>query len=453
MKEPGVVGRRAWAFLAGAACVILSSCTAQTPGVLPEPVARADVPSAKEVLFRGPVVQRVTPDGVSILGKPAEDLIDREVIVTVTPQRGEPVSASGRFDEERDTFVVRVDGLPANTACEYEVSIGGRKVGPFHFITALASDDKSTPFRFAVYGDTRTLPDRHKQVADSILRSRPRFVLVVGDLVTDGQDRPSWDTEFFGPARGMGAYVEMIPCYGNHEADSPYLINLFELPGNGHYFTVDYGYVRMITLDQYTPLEPGSEQYEWLLAELARDWDGWLFCQFHEPPFPSHPGGMLEHKRIEDIFAALAEHGVDVLFCGHHHYYQRTKPIAMTRGQRGVVELICGGGGAPTAEAQAAPYSASVYTGMHHLVVDVTPETLSGKVITPEGRVVDTFVLERGAPQPDLVAVEADLLEKYVAASLEWAVSPTHGKGGGRPGPADFQAKLVLRNPLSQRLR
>ena len=431
----------------------LTSCHAAFRPALPWPSVRADSPQATRLLFRGPVVQRITPHGVTVLGKPTGDLLNEQVTVTVTPAGRTPVSARGSYEPERDTFLVRVEGLPANTVCQYEVSIGGKTVGPFHFVTALAPDDTSTPFRFAVYGDTRSRPDKHGAVAYSLLGSRPRFTLVTGDLVASGRNRELWDTEFFAPARAMGAHVDMIPCYGNHDEHAPYLTNLFELPGNGQYFTIDYGYVRIITIDQYQPYGPGSEQYKWLEKELSKKWDGWLLCQFHQPPFGANPSRSIDYPVIENLFGLLLEHGVDVIFCGHDHHYVRTKPIALRRGQRGIIEIVSGGGGAPTYESIDRPYTARSCTALHHVVIDVTPERLTGKAVTPKGRVIDRFVIEKDGPQPDLVIAPEVLAKELLGKALAAAATRLDDDLKNSSGNADIEANLVLASPLGLPVR
>jgi len=447
------VARPVIATVAVLACLGLTSCHTAPRPALPWPSVRADAPPATDLLVRGPVVQRVTPHGVSILGKPVGDLLNEQVAVTVTPEGGTPVSARGKFDPVRDTFLIRVDGLPANTVCQYEVTIKGKTAGPFNFVTALAPDDKTTPFRFAVYGDTRSRPDKHEAVAYSLLGSHPRFTLVTGDLVTSGRNREQWDTEFFGPTRAMGAHVDMIPCYGNHDEQSPYLTNLFDLPGNGHYFTIDYGYVRIITIDQYQPYGPASEQYEWLEKELSKEWDGWLFCQFHQPPFGANPSRKLDHYSIENLFPLLLKHGVDVVFCGHDHHYVRTKPIALRKGQRGIVELVAGGGGAPTYKSVDRPYTARTCTALHHVVIDVTPERLTGKAVTPTGRVIDRFVIEKDGPQPDLVIAPETLAKEFLGTALATAAGRLDRDLENAAGNADIEATLVLATPLGLPVR
>ena len=280
---------------------------------------------------------------------------------------------------------------------------GGESIGPYYFTTALAADDRKTPFRFAVYGDTRSFPDRHTQVADAILRSRPRVTLALGDLGATGSDRASWDTEFFRPARAMGAYVPMLPCYGNHEQNTRYLTNLFDLPGNGHWFTFDYGYVRIITLDVEQPYGPGSEQRKWLKKELARKWKGWLFCQFPEPPYGTCFWRGPNRAVAMHLVPLFLEHGVDAIFCAHDHYYMRSKPIALEEGQRGTVQFISAGGGAPLYPFEDAPHVAAQKAAFHHIVLDVSPEQLTGKAITPDGKVIDTFVMKKHGEQPELI--------------------------------------------------
>lgn len=78
--------------------------------------------------------------------------------------------------------------------------------------------------KFIAYGDTRSYPADHNNVAGSILTNSDAYrglILHVGDYVNDGSCISQWDTQFFDPLRTnisdmlMGS--PMNGCRGNHE--------------------------------------------------------------------------------------------------------------------------------------------------------------------------------------------------------------------------------------------
>ncbi|MFH1024735.1 MAG: metallophosphoesterase [Planctomycetota bacterium] len=367
--------------------------------------------SPQNVLSRGPVIQRVTEDGVTFMGKPSPRLMHEKISVAVTPEGGATRTATADFDAVRDTFLVRIEGLPANTACRYSVTIGKETTGPFQFATAPSSADDQIPLRFVVYGDSRSNPQTHHEITEAIRAKQPRFVLHTGDLVGNGLDGPSWDIEFFNPARALLASTNILPCYGNHENDTAYLANLFDLPEGGHYYTFDFGRVRILTLDVYADFRSGSEQHTWLEKELSRKWNGWTFVQFHEPPFSVHTYRKGNADVRRELIPLFSRYTVDAVFSGHDHYYLRTKPIASEKGARAVVYFTAAGGGAPLHSTQDRPFAAAVYEGFHFVVLDVTNQKITGWVETPDGKVVDKFVFEKSKPAAESMSMEEVLQE------------------------------------------
>src|SRR5688572_12235224 len=79
--------------------------------------------------------------------------------------------------------------------------------------------DKAKPFRFVVFGDTRTRHDLHQRVANAIVTAEPDFVLHTGDLVADGRQSSQWAT-FFRIERELLRRTVFFPVLGNHERNS-----------------------------------------------------------------------------------------------------------------------------------------------------------------------------------------------------------------------------------------
>ncbi len=388
------------------------------------PPARPLPERVAEVLARGPVVQNATQDSVTIMGRPVELYLQEKVTIAVTPRNGSTIRASGMYERSKDTFEITVTGLPHGTACGYTLSVGDQEVGPFHFITAPASDRQAV--RIAFYGDTRTQPEKHESVANAILSERPCIVLHSGDLVTDGRKEEQWNPEYFLPARNLFAYVPVYPCLGNHEHRAKYFFDLHSLPGNESYYAFGYGCVRFIIVDLYGPYGPGSEQYKWLEAELAKPRRSWTIVMFHEPPFGAHPSRGINWKVVENLVPLLGRYKVDVVVSGDDHHYVRSKPLGESDGAFGVTYLVSGGGGAPLYDVEQMPWTAVTYKGHHYIICDASPDELRFVVRDPEGKLIDTFVMKRNSPPVaigylDLIA--ESILEKERAKEAEPATT------------------------------
>jgi hypothetical protein len=404
---------------------------ADTPSPF-RPVTEAD----RALLSRGPVIQNVTPSSAVFMGRPAEALLDEPVVVTVTA--GDTVrTASGKHDPARNTFELAVDGLPSDTLCRYTIQVGTRQTEPFAFRTAPAGNGRTVTF--VAYGDTRTRPEVHAAVAAAIFRQQPEFVTCGGDLVAAGNKPELWNPEFFEPARDYLAAAPVYPALGNHEQHSEHYFNLFALPEREAYYTMTWGPVRVITLDQYQAHEPGSDQYVWAEKVLARPFAGWTIVQIHEPPFGSHKKRTISLPVINTLVPLFEKHNVDLVLCGHDHYYLRNVPLAREKGGHAVQYVITGGGGAPLYESVPAPYIAKAESVAHYVVIRASIDRLDARVLTPEDRELDAFTLSRAAPavaESWLALIWPALAGKEIQAAL-----------AGLKLDAQGRALLRLRNP------
>lgn len=385
-------------FTAGCACFLSAS---KAPPRLPEPVVSARSKEVTSLLARGPAVTRVTVDGVTVMGKPAATLLDTPVTITLTPSRGQPVSKTVKHDKELDSFRARFDGLPADTLCRYTVSVGRKTVGPFHFATAIAPGDPA-PYRLAAYGDTQGPWQVHLSLAQQMLAHGPRLVLHAGDLCgfLDPED----------PARDLRAHLPVLWTRGNHDFGAEHG-KIFDIPRPWSSF--ESGSLRVLSLSSFDDWKPGSEQYAWFREQVERPWKGWTILLTHAPPF-SVMGPQPNHAWIEHILPLALKGGTALIVCGHEHNYVRTRPIALKPDQRGVVQIITGGGGAPPyGFIKDLPFIATGKSTWHYVILDVTPRRITGQAIAPEGEVIDRFVIEKDGPQPDLILAPASPSETW----------------------------------------
>jgi predicted phosphodiesterase len=196
--------------------------------------------------------------------------------------------------------------------------------------------------KFAVLGDFGDGSDEQYALAAEMARVRQRFpyefVITVGDNIY-GSERPQdFARKFEVPYKWLlDNGVKFYATLGNHDSREQRYYKLFNMNGELYYtFKPDKQNVRFFALES-TYLEP--EQVQWLQKELEGSREDWKIPFFHHPPYSSggRHGSHVRHREVlEPLFV---KHNVSVVFTGHDHVYERTKP------QEGIVYFVAGSGG------------------------------------------------------------------------------------------------------------
>ncbi|MBN2541419.1 metallophosphoesterase [bacterium] len=241
---------------------------------------------------------------------------------------------------------IYLSGLSASTTYYYQTVVGSIPGERHEFITAPAVP---RDFTFVAYGDTRTGHLIHGAICSYIVDVNPEFILNSGDIVEDGDDNGDWH-DYFDIVVEDRVMAQEIPIFygmGNHDDESPYFYNIMSLPNNNPdsieaYGSFDWGPIHFVSINTEVPYNLGSAQHTWLQSDLAAAEGRYDFTIvfFHRPPYASGGHGS-EIPVREEISPLLEAFGVDLAFCGHNHYYERTNPI------NGVTYIVTGGGGAP----------------------------------------------------------------------------------------------------------
>jgi hypothetical protein len=272
-----------------------------------------------------------------------------------------------------------------------------------------APDSSADSVSFFVYGDTRSNPGIHNQVAAEMIAAYnddPDFhsiIISVGDLVSNGDSESIWDSEFFSPTysniRKMLADLPYQSCIGNHEGTGVLFKKYFPYPFvSGRYWSFDYGPAHFVVVDQYTSYGPGSAQLTWIENDLASTDKPWKFIYLHEPGWSA--GGHSNNTNVQNYIQPLClEYGVPIVFAGHNHYYARAVV-------NNVQHITTGGGGAPLYQPDPGfPYIVTTAMKNHFCKVTIAGDTLRFEAVTPSGEVIDSFTIENPAvgiiPQKD----------------------------------------------------
>ncbi len=357
-----------------------------TPTLIPTPSPRptfTPVPFPDVAIVRGPYLQSVTTSSIIVAWETGL-LGHGEVVYGKTEEYGASVAdlAVGT------RHAVTLTGLAPYTAYHYRVESSGAALSEDVTFRTAAGPDQ-TRFTFVVFGDTRTQYQSHQAVVERIVAQGPNFVLHIGDLVADGT-APQQGETFFEIERELMARFPLFPALGNHEGNSPRYFDLFYLPGNEHWYTFDYGNARFVCLqvDGIADFGPQSKQYAWLEEALAANMQPWLFVYFHIPPYSSVQDAL--EGDVRQVLTPLFErYGVDVVFNGHKHNYERNEV-------NGVTYVVTTGGGAPLYVMQERePTQVAFVLEYHFVLLEVDGNHLGATAISSQGKVLDEF--ERNA--------------------------------------------------------
>jgi predicted MPP superfamily phosphohydrolase len=260
---------------------------------------------------------------------------------------------------------------------------------------ALTLPNKADSLKFAVLGDFGTGTREQYQTAEQMKRAHDLFkyelVILVGDNLY-GSERPQdFKKKFEVPYKPLlDAGVKFYASLGNHDAREQRYYKLFNMDGKLYYtFKGSKQSVRFYALES-TYMDP--EQIVWLEKELRNSDSDWKIPYFHHPPYSSGDRHGSDARLREVLEPLFLKYNVSVVFTGHDHFYERTKP------QKGIVYFVVGAGGklrkgnidtnsGITAKGNDQEYS--------FLVAEIDGDELTFNAVSRVGEVFDSGTLTR----------------------------------------------------------
>lgn len=315
------------------------------------------------------------------------------------------------------------EGLPLDTPCRGRVQ--GRDLDEavsLHTAPSIAPRDALT---FLVYGDDRTNHRVHRQVIEQMLEERDaRFILHTGDFVEVGGRPADWQ-RYFDIAAPILRDVPLFPTLGNHEIYGPggrrrYQRYLVRHDHRVAWQAWTWGNVRLLSLDSNEKWERDDAQHRWLRDELARARDDsrieWIFAFMHHGPISSGRHGNHERMAALEIGETLREAGVDLVFSGHDHMYERGDA-------GGLKYVVSGGGGAPLYRVNRRHPSQLAFQLKHHYVrITIDGSRLEMTTVGVDGQVLERCGFDRGEPWQCSLEAGIDPGEPPKSQSLLWMV-------------------------------
>ena len=208
---------------------------------------------------------------------------------------------------------------------------------------------------------------------DAVGDDMPNFWIWLGDNAYDEGTDQQFQDKVFGSGSNyhpMFTRMPFLPCPGNHDylsvmlpiatvdppdQDGPYF-DIVDVPTNGEmggvpsgyelYYSYDYGNVHFLALNsEIGSIFSGSDDWigsspfnsfssspftQWLHNDLQANDKPWVVAYFHQPP---HTDGSHDSDKFweiymkamrENICPILEQYGVDVVYSGHSHVYERS---------------------------------------------------------------------------------------------------------------------------------
>jgi 3',5'-cyclic AMP phosphodiesterase CpdA len=246
--------------------------------------------------------------------------------------------------------------------------------------------------KFAVIGDNGTGERGEYDVGQQMISARRRFpfdmVLMLGDNMYGRQAPEDFITKFERPYSALLSQgVLFYATLGNHDNQNNRNYKAFNMGGE-RYFTFVRKNVRFFVLDT-NQLDP--QQRAWLDDALQRSSDDWRICYFHHPIYSDggrHGSDVALRVTLEPL---LVKHGVNVVFSGHDHVYERIKP------QKGITYFVAGSGG----ELRKGDVHPSAMTAAYFdqdqsfMLVEISGDELFFQAISRTGATVDSGTIHR----------------------------------------------------------
>ena len=280
--------------------------------------------------------------------------------------------------QEKDQHYIRytaaLPGLPLDSSFTYVVKLDGKVVSEQTTHTRVSG---SKPTRFIMLGDLADGKASQNVIAYQMSLQKPHYTVLLGDIIYPSGRLYHYMKYFWStytnptePSEKNGApMMATVPFYavlGNHDAyvgkltafnDAYAAYYFFNAPQNGlaegvwntalpkseaatkfralagknypaiGFYSFDNGAAHVVVIEN----SGGGKSDDpavmaWLDKDLKATKQPWKFVTMHMPPFQvtaTHYGDQRQRK-FAPIFEA---NGVDVVFAGHVHNFQRSKPF------------------------------------------------------------------------------------------------------------------------------
>ncbi len=450
-----------------AASVLLAIPSAPAAGFQREPYLQAATDRSIHILWR-------TNSGISPVvkfGKSPEALdqtvpskqitlrqLERDALVDTPPvgvNAGAPLHSAPKNTAQ---YEVLIDGLDPDTLYYYAVFDGTERLTAegedFRFRTHPKPGTERGAY-FWIVGDSGTGGRQQINVHEAMIAFNAKhervldFYLHVGDMAYGSGTDKEFTDRFFEPYEKTLRNTVCWAILGNHEGKTssgetgigPFY-DAYLCPtkaesgglasGREAYYSFHFGKVHLIGLNSHDlDRRKNGAMADWLKADLEATHAEWLIAYWHHPPYTkgTHDSDT-EHQLVEmreQIMPILESGGVDLVFTGHSHIYERSMLIdgaystpttadgvvfddgdgdpkgdgayrksAGLNPNNGAVQIVAGHGGTTVGRLGTSPVMRKILVENGSVLCDIKGDTLSVVMLNHAGEERDHFSIVKG---------------------------------------------------------
>jgi hypothetical protein len=270
--------------------------------------------------------------------------------------------------------------------------------------TAQDSNDAKYTITFAVIGDTGTGDEAQLAVAQQMVIQRAKtpfeFVIMLGDNIYESGSEKYIKSRFEQPYKDLlDAGVKFYASLGNHDIIKGVKFQTnypnFNMGGRRYYNFAKGADDNGANLLEFFALDSNlmtPEQLKWLAENLAESKARWKIAFCHHSIYSSarmHSPYLELRSKLEPIYV---KHGVNAVFSGHSHCYERVKP------QKGVHYFTEGASGEikrKTLDRRTPFFAAGEDAINSFLIVQAGENELKVEAIGADGRQIDSYTIKR----------------------------------------------------------
>jgi hypothetical protein len=340
------------------------------------------------------------------------------------------------FPAEVDKHDVLIDNLNADTKYFYAIGYNDTDsnqdiimagADTDHFFTTSPVPGNSKQTRVWIIGDSGTKNQDAQNVKDAYLNfdniPTDLWIMLGDNAYSDGTDQ-EYQLAVFDMYPELLINTMLWPTLGNHDGHSafsstqtgPYY-EIFSPPTGGQsggvasgteaYYSFDYGNIHFVCLDSYdSNRSKTGAMLSWLENDLLNTNADWVIAFWHHPPYTkgSHDSdseGRLIDMR-ENAVDLLEDYGVDLVFSGHSHSYERSFLIDNHLGTSGTLNgsmVLDGGDGKPSGDGEYNKPSSgmSPHEGAVYVVAGSSGKTSSLQPDAPHPIMIHATLVELGS--------------------------------------------------------
>jgi predicted phosphodiesterase len=272
-------------------------------------------------------------------------------------------------------------------------------------VAALPQDSATSKnfLTFAVMGDTGTGDEAQLAVAKQMVKQREKspfgFVLMLGDNIYESGDRKYIKSRFEDPYKDLlDADVKFYAVLGNHDIIKGigFQTNYknFNMGGK-RYYHFSKGTEDEKNLIEFFALDSNAmtpTQLKWLEDALKASKARWKVAFCHHSIYSSarmHKPYLELRRQLEPLYV---KYGVNVVFSGHAHCYERVKP------QKGVQYFSEGASGEikrRTLDRKSPLFAAGEDAVNSFLIVEANENEMKVEAISADGKMLDSHTIKR----------------------------------------------------------